>query len=61
MKKRNDIYVSQLTCPKCGGRFPIPRKAGMKREKGHVKNIWCPYCKEDRKFVENYKCDRWGN
>ena len=53
MRKRNDFYVSELECPVCHKRFPIPRKSGEKREKNHIKDIWCPYCKKKRKFIEN--------
>ncbi len=38
--------ISNCMCPQCRNKFPIPRKANRSREKGHIKNIWCPFCKE---------------
>lgn len=53
MRKRNDFYTSELECPVCHRKFPIQRKAAEKRERGHIKDIWCPFCKKKRKFIEN--------
>ena len=53
MRKRSDFYTSELECPVCHRKFPIQRKAAEKRERGHIKDIWCPFCKKKRKFIEN--------
>lgn len=52
MKKQRFMDLSMLICPECGKSFPIMRNHGQRRERGHVKDIWCPYCKADRKFKE---------
>ena len=46
------IIISQLICPGCGNKFPIPRRNGSMREKGHRKWIYCPYCKEMQNMLE---------
>ena len=49
---RREYTVSQCICPQCGHMFPIPRKAGRPREKGHKKRIWCPWCKKIQNMTE---------
>ena len=39
-------------CPTCSNMLSIPRQIGRQRGKGHKKDLWCPFCKEDKKFVE---------
>ena len=51
MKKRV-YYISLLTCPDCGKQFPIPRAAGRLRKPGHIKDLWCPFCKRTTKMIE---------
>ena len=52
--RRRNFEIHYLTCSECGNKFPIPRKFGAFREKGHIKDIWCPYCKKIQKFEENF-------
>lgn len=52
MKKRNCMISSPLRCCECGGIFPIMRPLGHMREKNHIKDMWCPYCKKESKFIE---------
>ena len=53
MKRRNDMYISMLRCKVCSNTFPIPRRKGRMRENKHIKTFYCPFCKEERDFVEN--------
>jgi Fe2+ or Zn2+ uptake regulation protein len=60
-----NIYINHLKCEKCGSVMPIPRKRGEKREKNHLKHLWCYKCKETTEFRENsidllerYYCER---
>lgn len=40
-------------CCRCGKKgLPIQRPCGMKRERGHKKNLYCIYCKEVINHVE---------
>lgn len=52
MRKRNDSFIVYYRCMKCSGEMSIPRQEGRKRGVGHVKDLWCPYCKADSKFSE---------
>ena len=51
--KSRKCVISYLRCLECGREFPIPRRDCSAREKGHIKDIWCPFCRAERKFVEN--------
>ena len=53
MRKRTNMFTSYLKCSECGKQFPIMRSKGYKREKGHIKDLWCPFCKSESKFKEN--------
>jgi Fe2+ or Zn2+ uptake regulation protein len=59
MRKRNDIYISKLVCTECGEMFPIPRRHSKRREKGHIKDIWCFKCNKITKFKENTENDSY--
>ena len=37
--------ISDFYCKKCGFVIPLPRSR-KQREKGHVKDVWCPHCKD---------------
>lgn len=49
---RRNFSISTFICPECNTKFPIPRKKSNQREKGHIKDIWCPFCKDTRKMLE---------
>ena len=57
MKKHRFMDQSTFICPECKNTFPIMRPHGHNREKGHIKDIWCPYCKKVQKFLEIRKKD----
>ncbi|MGI6501640.1 MAG: hypothetical protein ACOX1S_12380 [Anaerostipes sp.] len=42
--------------------FPIPRKKNQSREKGYIKNIWCPFCKkvEAMKEYRSFEAEKNG-
>lgn len=44
--------MSDMYCVECGGRMTVPRPRRKTREKAHLKDMYCPYCKEDTKFRE---------
>lgn len=59
MAGRRDWYnISTFVCPECGSEMPIPRWHGRRREKGHIKDIYCAKCKKIQKFKEynNKEC-----
>ena len=51
MKIKN-MNKSDMICPECGKKFPIIRIASKTREKNHIKDLYCPYCKKEQKFLE---------
>lgn len=53
MKYVNAMTVSRTRCTQCGKEgICIPRRAGQQREAGHLKNIYCLYCKKETNHVE---------
>ena len=50
---------SIFICTVCGNRFPLMRDHGNQRERGHIKDLWCPFCKADRKFLEVRRGDSY--
>lgn len=52
MRKQRFMDLSIMTCVDCGKQFPIMRNHGERRAKGHIKDMWCPWCKKESKFVE---------
>ena len=50
--KRSGCLISNFVCPECKKIVPLPRNHGRQRKKNHIKDIYCPFCKEVRKFTE---------
>lgn len=47
------VTPSRFFCTKCGREaFPIMRKKGHQREAGHLKKLYCIYCKEEVNHAE---------
>jgi len=45
--------LSDFYCTYCGHKsFPILRRVGKEREPGHLKNLFCLYCNQERNMVE---------
>lgn len=55
------VSISKLVCPECKNIFPIPRMINSNREKGHIKTMWCPFCKNIRDMVECRAHDTYVN
>lgn len=51
--KGNNFYLSELRCTECGAIMPIQRPSARKREKEHIKDLWCYRCGKVTKFIEN--------
>jgi predicted RNA-binding Zn-ribbon protein involved in translation (DUF1610 family) len=45
--------ISKFKCPDCDNEMYVSRRKGKQREDGHIKDIWCPYCGEVKKMVED--------
>ena len=53
MARNNISLTSEFYCAKCGTKgIPIPRKKGAEREAGHLKRLYCLYCKQEWNHVE---------
>lgn len=53
MAKYYALSASRFFCTKCGREgIPIYRKKGQERECGHLKKLYCMYCKEEVNHAE---------
>ena len=50
--RANRFEISQFVCQECGKQFPIPRAKARRRGKGHIKDLWCPFCQKQVKTIE---------
>lgn len=51
--RNRKISISDFYCTQCGHKtLPIPRRDGQGREPGHLKNLYCPFCKMEQNCVE---------
>ena len=57
MKKQKTVQA-RLKCPECAMIMPISRKAGKKKEEGHIKHMYCPRCMEVQPFEEQGNKDK---
>jgi len=52
MNIRNIVF-SDFYCTKCGNKvLSIPRQKGKERLAGHLKNLYCPFCKTEHNCCE---------
>lgn len=49
---KRSFNISKFCCPDCECSMFVPRNLGQQRENGHVKDLWCPWCEETKKMVE---------
>ena len=47
-----EVLSTNLICSKCGHQTMIFRKRSKLKTIGHVKHMYCPYCKETTPFIE---------
>ena len=53
MAKFYNMTPSRFFCTQCGREgIPVQRKKGQEREGGHLKKLYCLYCKEEVNHVE---------
>lgn len=53
MARNQEVTTSEFYCTNCGKKgIPIARKTGKQREAGHLKHLYCIYCKKDWNFAE---------
>lgn len=49
--------ISYCVCPVCRNQFPIPRRPDRKRERGHIKTLYCPFCGKETDMIERREGD----
>lgn len=50
---KKSFLLSKMYCTCCGNRgIDIARRFGKYREPGHLKKLYCIYCKEEKNHVE---------
>ena len=57
----SSLKRTDLVCSICGCIQTIQRRQGRERCELHIKNLYCPECKEDRKFIELVDKDKFYN
>lgn len=50
--KQTRLASTDLICLECGYVNTIIRSGDRLKDDEHIKDIYCPICKEDRKFLE---------
>ena len=50
--KRYLYVISNFICQECSNEIELPRCHSRQREHGHIKDMWCPFCKQKTKFKE---------
>lgn len=45
------VHIRYFHCPVCHKVMVAPKHKNFKKEKKHRKNMWCPFCKEERRFI----------
>jgi uncharacterized CHY-type Zn-finger protein len=50
--RRRNFTISYFSCTKCEYVLTLPRLKYRKRERLHIKDMWCPMCKADSQFKE---------
>lgn len=51
MRKRQ-YKTSEFICMECENVIPLPRLQSCQREKGHIKDLYCPCCRKIVKTLE---------
>ena len=57
MRKQRFMDLSMFICPECGNQIPIMRNHGKRREKYHIKDLYCPFCGKEQQCLEIRKKD----
>ena len=50
--RRRSYEISYFKCPECSNSIPLPRMKNARRSKGHIKDLFCPYCNDVVKTKE---------
>lgn len=50
--KRQPVFERWFKCPKCSALLSAYKSAAKKTAAGHIKTMWCPWCKKERDFIQ---------
>nr|DAI27723.1 MAG TPA: Transcription initiation factor IIE, alpha FINGER, Transcription [Caudoviricetes sp.] len=50
--KKYRYRIRVFVCPECGNTSYASKKAGRMTTPGHIKDLWCPYCKKFQKMTQ---------
>lgn len=50
--KKGCFVATDLVCLECGNVFTISRRENRLKSSGHIKDLWCPKCKNITKHYE---------
>lgn len=50
MRKYSKIIIRYFRCPDCNGVVTASKKSSMPTAIGHIKTMYCPFCKEEKDF-----------
>lgn len=56
-----NFVKTDLICGVCGYIQSIQRRKARKQKELHIKDLYCPMCKEDTKFIELVDADIYYN
>lgn len=56
-----DYVRTDLICSTCGYIQTIQRNNGRLKKELHIKDLYCPMCKKDTKFIELVDKDKFYN
>ena len=49
---KTKVVMRVFKCPVCGGVLLASKNAGKQTGNGHIKDMFCPYCNDTRKFIQ---------
>lgn len=54
MTKKGSLAKSIVVCPDCNKPYTVYRthRKGRNYKEGHVKDLWCFFCKAEKKFIQ---------
>lgn len=50
--RNHKIKIRVFICPDCNNKMYAPKKSCHMTGMNHIKDMWCPYCKEVKQFEQ---------
>ena len=55
--KKKSVTERRFKCPKCGYVATTFKKSSRRSSEGHLKIMWCPFCKDEHNFIQLNRYD----